>query len=47
MKRHIKNSIQLFEGELFLIIIDEGELKNSIMQQILVLVDGCIFEKEF
>jgi hypothetical protein len=47
MKKHIKGLIWLYEGELFLIIIEEGELKNFIMLLIHVLIDGCIFEKQF
>ena len=47
MKRHIKDLIWLYEGELFLIITDEEGLRNSIMQLQGVRIDGCTQEKLF
>ncbi len=47
MKEHIKDLIQLYEGELFLIIIDEEELKSFIMQLRNVQIGGCMHEKQF
>jgi hypothetical protein len=47
MNRHIKNLIQLYEEGSFLIIIDEGELKNFIELQQNTHIGGYMLVKQY